>query len=225
MRAARRSTCVGHRLTVTLLAAALAGCSSAVTDPGPGPTTTAPPSPTTPAGPRTGITAEPLSTALPIQARDLRLVRVGANELALQFEFANGADRPITPDTLGIDQYERVLMLVDLPRSTSYEILDAQGNDGRISASNGDQVPPGGAVTVTAVFAAPPDETTGLTAFIDGFLPVAVPVQPVGGAPQGADGVVAAPGSDAVSALASDGRVAWPGSTMLRSAPGSARVR
>ena len=63
----------------------------------------------------------------------------GANELALQFEFANNADRPITPDTLGIDQFERVLMLVDLPRSTAYETLTAQGNDGRISESNGDR--------------------------------------------------------------------------------------
>ena len=68
---------------------------------------------------------------MPLQARDLRLVRVGATELAMQFEFANNSDRAITPDTLGIDQYERVLMLADLPRSTSYETLTAQGNDGR----------------------------------------------------------------------------------------------
>jgi hypothetical protein len=87
-----------------------------------------------------GITAQSLSTALPVQARDLRLVRVGANELALQFEFANNGDRPITPDALGIDQYQRVLMLVGLPRSTSYETLTAQGNDGRISESNGEKV-------------------------------------------------------------------------------------
>jgi outer membrane protein OmpA-like peptidoglycan-associated protein len=66
------------------------------------------------------------------------------------------------------------------PRSTAYETLTAQGNDGRISESNRAQVPPGGAVTVTAVFTAPPAEVTELTAFIDGFLPVAVPVQPAG---------------------------------------------
>lgn len=168
-----------HRLTVALLAAALAGCSVPDTGNAPG-APSAPPSSAPVARPGTGITAEPVSTALPVQARDLRLVRVGADELALQFEFANNGDRPITPDTLGIDQYERVLMLVDLPRSTSYETLTAQGNDGRISDSNGTQVPPGGAVTVTAVFTAPPAETTELTAFVDGFLPVAVPVQPAG---------------------------------------------
>jgi outer membrane protein OmpA-like peptidoglycan-associated protein len=166
--------------TVALLAAALAGCSTQVTGTGTAGAVTAAPTSSSAVPSGTGITAEPLSTALPVQARDLRLVRVGANELALQFEFANNGDRPITPDTLGIDQYQRVLMLVDLPRSTSYETLTAQGNDGRISESNGDQVPAGRTVTVTAVFTAPPAETTELTAFIDGFLPVAVPVQPAG---------------------------------------------
>ena len=139
----------------------------------------------------------PLSTALPVQARDLRLVRVGTGEVALQFEFANVGDRPVTPDTLGIDQIERVLMLVDLPRSTAYETLDAQGNDGRISASNGDEVPPGGAVTVTAVFTAPPEETTELTAFVDGFLPVAVPVAPAGSPLLVDDPVLTATGTSA----------------------------
>ena len=171
----------GNPFTVALLAAALAGCSTPVTGTGTAGAVTAAPTSSSAVPSGTGITAEPLSTALPVQARDLRLVRVGANELALQFEFANNGDRPITPDTLGIDQYQRVLMLVDLPRSTSYETLTAQGNDGRISESNGDQVPPGRTVTVTAVFTAPPAETTELTAFIDGFLPVAVPVQPAGG--------------------------------------------
>jgi outer membrane protein OmpA-like peptidoglycan-associated protein len=170
---------------VVLLAAALAGCSAPVSGVGAG--TAAPtmaPVPTSVAAPAaasgTGINAEPLSSALPVQARDLRLVRVGADEVALQFEFANKGDRPVTPDALGIDQYRRVLMLVDLPRSTAYEIRDAQGNDGRISESNGEQVPPGGAVTVTAVFTAPPAEVTELTAFIDGFPPVAMKVQPAG---------------------------------------------
>jgi len=166
--------------TVALLAAALAGCSTQVTGTGTAGAVTAAPTSSSAVPSGTGITAEPLSTALPVQARDLRLVRVGANELALQFEFANNGDRPITPDTLGIDQYQRVLMLADLPRSTSNETLTAQGNDGRISDSNGADVPPGAAVTVTAVFTAPPAETTELTAFVDGFLPVAVPVQPAG---------------------------------------------
>lgn len=181
------------RLTVALLAAALAGCSAPGTGTPPG-VPAAPSTSATAARPGTGVTAEPLSTALPVQARDLRLVRVGTDELALQFEFANNGDRPVTPDTLGIDQYERVLMLVDLPRSTSYETLTAQGNDGRISESNGEQVPPGGAVTVTAVFTAPPAEITELTAFLDGFLPVAVPVQPAGSPTLLDDPVLAATG-------------------------------
>ena len=171
-------------IAVVALAAALAACSAPVSGVGQSGAATAAPTPSAlptsaaPAG--TGITAESLSTALPVQAKDLRIVRVGTNEVALQFEFANKGDRPVTPDALGIDQFRRVLMLVDLPRSTAYEVLDAKGNDGRISESNGEQVPPGGAVTVTAVFTAPPAEVTELTAFIDGFLPVAVPVQPAG---------------------------------------------
>ncbi len=186
-------------IAVVALAAALAACSAPVSGVGQsGATTSAPtpsPLPTSAAPAGTGITAESLSTALPVQAKDLRLVRVGTNEVALQFEFANKGDRPVTPDALGIDQYRRVLMLVDLPRSTAYEILDAKGNDGRISESNGEQVPPGGAVTVTAVFTAPPAEVTELTAFIDGFLPVAVPVQAAGSATLVDDPVLTATGT------------------------------
>ena len=184
---------------VVVLAAALAACSAPVSGVGQsGIATSAPtpsPLPTSAAPAGTGITAESLSTALPVQAKDLRIVRVGTNEVALQFEFANKGDRPVTPDALGIDQYRRVLMLVDLPRSTAYEILDAKGNDGRISESNGEQVAPGGAVTVTAVFTAPPAEVTELTAFIDGFLPVAVPVQAAGSATLVDDPVLTATGT------------------------------
>jgi len=186
-------------IAVVALAAALAACSAPVSGVGQSGAATAAPTPSAlptsaaPAG--TGITAESLSTALPVQAKDLRIVRVGTNEVALQFEFANKGDRPVTPDALRIDQFRRVLMLVDLPRSTAYEILDAKGNDGRISESNGEQAPPGGAVTVTAVFTAPPAEVTELTAFIDGFLPVPVPVQAAGSATLVADPVLTATGT------------------------------
>ncbi len=115
-----------------------------------------------------------------MRARDVRLVRVGTDELALQFEFANDTEQPISPDTLGIDQVERIMMLVDLPRGTTYEMLTAQGLSGRLSENNGDDVPPGGTLTVTAVFPAPPEETTELAVLIDGMLPVQVPVQPAG---------------------------------------------
>ena len=183
---------------VVVLAAALAACSAPVSGVGQsGIATSAPtpsPLPTSAAPAGTGITAESLSTALPVQAKDLRIVRVGTNGRAAVRVREQGRP-PVTPDALGIDQYRRVLMLVDLPRSTAYEILDAKGNDGRISESNGEQVPPGGAVTVTAVFTAPPAEVTELTAFIDGFLPVAVPVQAAGSATLVDDPVLTATGT------------------------------
>jgi hypothetical protein len=121
MRAAR------SLVTVVLLAVALGGCSSP--DAGTTGAATVTPGPTSsaPAPPRTGITAQPRSSALPVRARDVRLVRVGTDELALQFEFANDTEQPISPDTLGIDQIERIMMLVDLPRGTTYEMLTAQG--------------------------------------------------------------------------------------------------
>ena len=165
---------------VALLAVALAGCSSASTATGTSAPVSAAPTPSAEASPVTGITAGPRSSALQVQALDLRLVRVGTDELALQFEFANNTDRPISPDTLGIDQIERIMVLVDLPRGTTYEMLTAQGLDGRLSENNGDDVPPGGAATVTAVFPAPPEETTELAVLIDGMLPAQVPVQPAG---------------------------------------------
>ena len=72
------------------------------------------------------------------------------------------------------------MVLVDLPRGTTYEMLTAQGLGGRLSENNGDDVPPGGVATVTAVFPAPPEETTELAVLIDGMLPAQVPVQPAG---------------------------------------------
>ena len=140
MRAARRL------VTVVLLAGVLGGCSSSDTGTGTGSAASVTPGPasSTPAPPRTGITAEPRSSALPVRARDVRLVRVGTAELALQFEFANDTAQPMSPDTLGIDQIERIMMLVDLARGTTYEMLNAQGLNGRLSESNVDDVPPAG---------------------------------------------------------------------------------
>jgi hypothetical protein len=166
MRAARSP------FTVALLAGALVGCSSTGTGTGSAASVIPGPTASTAAPSGTGITAEPRSSALPVRARDVRLVRVGTAELALQFEFANDTGQPMSPDTLGIDQHERIMMLVDLPRGTSYEMLTAQGLNGRLSENNGDDVPPGGAITVTAVFPAPPEETTELAVLIDGMLPV-----------------------------------------------------
>lgn len=126
-----------------------------------------------------GVDAGPSSSAFPVQGRDLRLVRVG-DEIALQFEFVNGTGQALAPDALGIDEIERTLLLADLPRSTAYEVLTAQGLSGRISESNDETVAPGATVTVTAMFTAPPAEVTSLTVLVDGLLPVDVPVQPEG---------------------------------------------
>jgi outer membrane protein OmpA-like peptidoglycan-associated protein len=180
-------------LTVVALALVLAGCSTAVSGTGTAGSVTA--APTITAGPPgSGITAEASSTGFAVQGRDLRLVRVGAAEVALQFEFFNGTDAQITPDKLGIDQVELSLMLVDLPRSTAYRVLDTDGPGGRLSESNGDTVPPGGSTTVTAMFAAPPEEATSMEVIIDGLQPVQVPVQPAGSPALVDDAVLRTPG-------------------------------
>ncbi len=167
-------------LSVTM-AVTVAGCTTQVagSETAAG-TTTATPTTTSSAAPGSGITAEASSTAFAVQGRNLRLVRVGADEVALQFDFFNGTGQEITPDKLGIDQVERSLMIVDLPRSTAYRILDTDGPGGRLSDSNGDTVPPDGSITVTAMFTAPPEETTEMAVIIDGLQPVQVPVQPAG---------------------------------------------
>ena len=160
------------------LALLLAGCTTSVTGGGSSVASTI--SGTTAAAAGSGITAEPSSSALAVRGANLRLIRVSTTELALQFEFANGTDQPLSPDTLGIDEIERALLLADLARGTAYEVLTQQGLQGRISESNDAEVPPGGTVTVTTMFSAPPEETTKLTVLIDGLLPVEVPVQLVG---------------------------------------------
>ena len=40
-----------------------------------------------------GIVAKPVSTAFPMEARDIRLVRVDEQDIALQFELFNGTKR------------------------------------------------------------------------------------------------------------------------------------
>lgn len=154
---------------------ALAACSQAPVAP---PDATAPSAPPAPAV--NGVDALPVSTAFPVQGRDLRLVRVGAGEIALQFEFVNGTDQPVRPYDLGIGTIERKLMLADLPRATTYEVLDAQGLDGRISESSDTQLAPGESATVTAAFSAPPAATTHMLVMVNGLLPVDVPVRAAG---------------------------------------------
>ena len=147
--------------------------------PGPGPTTVG-----------VGLVADSVSSALPIQARDVRLVRSGGADLALQFEFANSSAETIAPSDMGLDPRTHVIAtLVDLPRGTGYapahgvgvaRIENAFPEHARASTSSVEGIPPGGSATVTIVFAAPPEETLSMLVTMDGFLPVEAPVQPSG---------------------------------------------
>jgi outer membrane protein OmpA-like peptidoglycan-associated protein len=147
--------------------------------PGPGPTTVG-----------GGLVADSVSSALPIQARDVRLVRSGGADLALQFEFANDSAETIAPSDMGLDPRTHVIAtLVDLPRGTGYapapgvgvaRIENASPGHTRASTSSVEGIPPGGSAMVTIVFPAPPEETLSMLVAMDGFLPVETPVQPSG---------------------------------------------
>src|SRR5262245_38061329 len=54
-----------------------------------------------------GATAGPVSTAYRIEGRDMRLVRSGDQELALQFELFNGTSAPVDVSGLGLDPREQ----------------------------------------------------------------------------------------------------------------------
>ena len=90
-------------------------------------------------------------------------------------------------------------MLVDLPRSTAYEILTRRATTAGSARATATRCRPAVRSTVTAVFTAPPAEATELTVFIDGLLPVAVPVQPAGSPTLVDDPVLRATGSDGPS--------------------------
>lgn len=168
-------------LHLAVLVLLLAGCSSVL--PGSATTGSEPPTSSAPAPaatPRTGIVAGPSSSAYPIEGRDLRLVRVGPDELALQFEYVNGTDRELRPNDLQISYDYQGMLLLDPQRNTNYFVRDERGGLGRVSRNVSQAVPPKGTSTVTAVFDAPHPETAALAVLIDGLLPVTVPVQPAG---------------------------------------------
>ncbi|WP_232666900.1 OmpA family protein [Pseudonocardia sp. TRM90224] len=127
-----------------------------------------------------GVVAKPLSAAKPVEARDVRLVRTGAAEIALQFEYFNGGTAALSPSSAGIDGRELAMALYDLPKGTAYGVLPGTGNDGRVSASVDDDVEPGRSTTVTIVFSAPPEDTQQMMVVLNGLLPVSVPVQAAG---------------------------------------------
>jgi outer membrane protein OmpA-like peptidoglycan-associated protein len=136
---------------------------------------------------------QPVASALKIRADNLRLVRSGTADLALQFEFVNNGTDAYAPSSLGMDPLTHVIaFLVDLPRGTGYAVQRSKeknpdidfsnpGQD-RASASTTKDVPPGGSSTVTLVYPAPPPETTSMLVLVDGFIPVSVPVQAAGAA-------------------------------------------
>lgn len=154
--------------------------------------------PSATATPAKGGADQSVSTTVQARLDNLRLVRSGTADLALQFEFANtgSGDEPqdsLTPAHLGMDPLTHVIaFLVDLPRGTGYATQRAkeanpaidfsQAEQPRASASTYQAVKPGQSGTVTLVYPAPPAETTSMLVLVDGFLPIEVKVQPAGAA-------------------------------------------
>ncbi|MEV4893617.1 OmpA family protein [Nonomuraea sp. NPDC055795] len=130
-----------------------------------------------PRRPDPGIVAPAVSTALPVEGRNLRLARTGDKELALRFDLFNGTDRELSLGTLGLDARERLVALVDPVTGTAYGLA---GNSGEGRISEDVDVEPGGSTPVTAVFTAPPGETSELLVALNGLRPVMVPIGPAG---------------------------------------------
>ncbi|MBL7494021.1 OmpA family protein [Frankia sp. AgB1.9] len=141
--------------------------------------------------PHTAAQDASVSTGVRVAARDLRLVRLGTTDLALQFEFANQGTESISPADLGTDPLTHVIaFLVDLPRGTGYATqrtpqanpeIDGSGPDEpRASATTEKDIAAGQTETVTLVFPAPPTEATSMLVLVDGFTPVEVPIQAQG---------------------------------------------
>jgi outer membrane protein OmpA-like peptidoglycan-associated protein len=181
----------------------LAGCSSVGAsdspivirpDASPPSTQAVPAQDATPGG--SGIVAKPASTAFPMEARDIRLVRVDEQDIALQFELFNGTQEVVEPYDIGMGLIERDFKLVDMPRATSYDVQQSTGFDGRVSDNQYEEIPPGSATTITAVFTAPPQDTTKLWFMTNVLQPVAVPVQPEGAAALKDDAVLTGPRGD-----------------------------
>jgi hypothetical protein len=61
------------------------------------------------------VAAEPVASSWPVRAEDLRLVRSGSAELALQFELVNRTSDTYSGEDLGLGPVEQLVMLADLP--------------------------------------------------------------------------------------------------------------
>ncbi|MFI6297280.1 OmpA family protein [Nonomuraea sp. NPDC050790] len=162
--------------------------------------------PSAPAQPRTadespspepgaGIVAPAVSTALPVEGRNLRLARAGEGELVLRFDLFNGTGGRLSPGALGLDARERLVALVDPVTGTAYGLAGDSG-EGRISEDA--DVEPGASVPVTAVFTAPPEDTSELLVALNGLRPVMVPIGP---GDSGDDAPPGSPGDPQVGAL------------------------
>jgi outer membrane protein OmpA-like peptidoglycan-associated protein len=115
-----------------------------------------------------------------MEARDIRLVRLDKGDIALQFELYNGTQQEVEPYDVGMGLIERNFELVDLPRATVYGVQQADGADGRVSDNQYEKIAPGSATTITAVFTAPPADSTSLWFMTNVLLPVEVPIEPAG---------------------------------------------
>lgn len=114
------------------------------------------------------------SSALPLSGNGARLVR-RANDLVLQLRLRNDGSEPLALNQLGFDEREQLVTLVDVPRRAGYAPLVASGPDARIGEVTA-TLAPGAEATYTAVFPAPPQETTSMLVALDGLLPAQVPV-------------------------------------------------
>jgi hypothetical protein len=125
-----------------------------------------------------GIVARAVSTAYPVEGRNMRLVRRG-DEVVLQFEMFNGMKQAFKP----IWAYEFLvpMMLVDLPRSMAHMVPTKEhSTDSLVSMNTVDGIPGGTSSTITARFNAPPAEASEMLVMVGFLRPVVVPIQPEG---------------------------------------------
>lgn len=124
------------------------------------------------------------------------MVRVGEQDIALQSELFNGTKEAVEPYDLGMGLIERDFKLVDIPRATAFDVQKSVGFDGRASENQYEEIAPGSAGTITAVFSAPPPDAAKLWFMTDVLLPVGVPIQPAGFAALIDDPVLTGPRDD-----------------------------
>ena len=181
---------------VTIAGCTTGGHATTVISSQPATPTASEPAPAPSAEAGSGIVAKPASTAFPLEGRNIRLVRVDEQDIALQFELFNGTKETVEPYDLGMGLIERDFKLVDIPRATAYDVQKQTGFDGRVSDNQYEKIAPGAAATITAVFTAPPVDATKLWFMTDVLMPVEVPIQPAGAAALEDDPVLTGPRDD-----------------------------